>query len=210
MKYYHGGVGGLMVGNYLLPPSITGVKTHLDMLKECGIDRFAHVKESEDFLSHVGITGIWRPDRVYLGGAMGLHFILGYAALNSIADYRDGNGAVYEAIPEGDVNVFCMGDWLRSVGLGHTVKQTHDNYVRVECERAMIYNVIVSDVDESYADRFQPQPAYVTRAVNDRLSGKIDRDTFIQRYAYASHIPSMDGWDDASLIPDDILDLIPR
>ena len=108
--YYHGGAGGLQVGSYLLPPSVTGVKTQLDYLRQFGVDRSEHIRETEVFLRRIGITGIWRPDRVYLGGPKVLHFILGYAALNTLASYRDGNGAVYGVIPEGNVNVFCFGD----------------------------------------------------------------------------------------------------
>jgi hypothetical protein len=203
--FYHGGQGGLMIGSYLLPPSVTGVKTNLDYLKSLGIDRSADVNDTEEFLrEYAGITGIWRPDRVYLGGPKVLHYIFGYAALNTIASYREGNGAVYGAIPEGEVNVFCMGDWMRSIGLGSMVKQSHDNYVRVECERAMVYNIIAADVDESYADRFQARPAYITRAINDALAGTIDKRGFVSRYRRAKSVPALNDWDDSRLIPPDV------
>ncbi|MFP3564733.1 hypothetical protein [Paraburkholderia sp. SIMBA_030] len=72
MRYYHGGVGHLQKGQFLLPPTITNLK------KSC---------------SEFGASGIHRRDRVYVTSDPNAAFVFAAAAPARSA-------AVYEVEPE--------------------------------------------------------------------------------------------------------------
>lgn len=71
-SYFHGGVPGLAVGDWVLPPDETGVDT----------------------LANWGMRGLCRTDRVYLGDHPTVALI--YASL-----WHEGIGGLYEVEPDG-------------------------------------------------------------------------------------------------------------
>lgn len=76
MIYYHGGYGGLRIGDLVLPPTITGVAS----------------------CAHFGAAGVCRRDRVYITSQY-------QNALEVAATHPSGRGKVYEVLPIGVITV---------------------------------------------------------------------------------------------------------
>jgi hypothetical protein len=96
MMFYHGGVGGLDVGDKILPPQTTGVKTFAEHSREMNRD-WAHVFGDTKFL--------WRncnPARVYV--STDRETSREYAAMYTKLWFLPGNGALYQVTPCGPVS----------------------------------------------------------------------------------------------------------
>jgi hypothetical protein len=90
---YHGGIGGLDVGDILRPPSVTGYLRPQEMCKQVGID-FSLLRRKRTY----------RGDRVYATRAFDLAMdhaagITNWMAVTSAADIMPRYGAVYEVEP---------------------------------------------------------------------------------------------------------------
>lgn len=85
--YYHGGVAGLRVGQYILPPCETGARSVAD-------------NQSAPPEEQATIERVHRKDRVYLATDQRIAML--WAALHPDGDAKQG-GWVYRVQPEGDV-----------------------------------------------------------------------------------------------------------
>ncbi|MCY1080321.1 hypothetical protein [Archangium lansingense] len=81
VTYWHGGVSGLHVGDYILPPSVTGTQ---------------HILSVWD--GHEEVRPGYRRDRVYLTGEMAVAEVFAAMCFPS-------SGWVYRVVPEGQLEV---------------------------------------------------------------------------------------------------------
>ncbi len=98
MSYYHGGVTGLVVGDFILPPAETGVVSCQDL-------------DHPDTAMQAQIEAVHRRDRVYLTTEL--------LAASMFAALHPGfcchlGGAVYEVAPIGDIEPDA--DYLQADG----------------------------------------------------------------------------------------------
>lgn len=121
--YYHGGVPGLRVGGYILPPCETGAQSVADVVN-APADMQAEVEQ------------VHRRDRVYLTTERGTAEL--WACLHPDGDAVRG-GDVYRVVPEGDVEPDP--DWRGEPG------------VSVCAPRARIVGIVATGVRRSRATR---------------------------------------------------------
>jgi hypothetical protein len=85
--WYHGGIPGLEVGDFILPPSETGVLTVGEVVKRRGEHLWRLAGYAKDDPSRVSVTR-YLVDAEY------------YAGLWTINPFREGKGDVYRVVPE--------------------------------------------------------------------------------------------------------------
>jgi hypothetical protein len=90
VRYLHGGKPGLKAGDQVLPPAETGAETLGSILRE-----------TDPYESRLSGRSFSRPDVVYV--ATDLEVAAGYATLWTLSPFHDGDGAVYEVRPSGEV-----------------------------------------------------------------------------------------------------------
>lgn len=124
IDYFHGGIGGLKPGDYILPPSVTGAKVFSDMCREI----------SGMFPVFSGRTMQWpecRRDRVYVTDRVTV--ATGFARDWSDLPMMSGLGSVYKVRPIGSI----------------TSDPGRHGIDALECERAEILSVVASSVPPS-------------------------------------------------------------
>ncbi len=112
--FYHGGKPGLKPGDYIEPPSVTGVRTFAGLCRE--INRWRR-------LPRALLLPDCRDDRVYVTSSRAIAF--DYACTYTLLPFFPGEGTVYRVIPEGRIT--------RDPGT--------PNPENFECERARVESV---------------------------------------------------------------------
>jgi hypothetical protein len=87
--WFHGGRPGLAAGDYILPPSETGMPTYGDIVRELDPAAWAELDSRQNT----------RADRVYAGPAA---LAVQYACLWTVSPFAEGDGAVYAVRPDGE------------------------------------------------------------------------------------------------------------
>jgi hypothetical protein len=166
--WFHGGVGGLQLGDLILPPSETGAVTFADIVRE----------HDPAFWQELTSRHITRRDRVYCGPAS---TALQYSALWSLSPFTEGDGAVYAVEPaaDADPDPAAPRRWLearRATVTAVVIPRVTREYVLQRSEFAPAYGFTARNLQAMYRSAHGlPETEYRSRV--EASSRQLLRDT---------------------------------